>query len=58
MYITESDSLHEDVREGRIPKADDKKLEGEKDEGTSAPTNGTYVHAVDHDVLHYLSFFF
>ena len=36
----ESDCLHEDVREGRIPKADERRGEGEKEEGVSTPTNG------------------
>ena len=49
-YI-ESDCLHEDVREGRIPKADERRGDGEKEEGSSAPTNGKKNKEFDQYVL-------
>lgn len=40
LCTAESDSLHEDVREGRIPKAEDKVDGGDKDDGQITPSNG------------------
>ena len=40
LVISESDSLHEDVREGRI----EDRRDGDKDDSTPSPTNGNSMH--------------
>lgn len=35
----ESDSLHEDVREGRLPQTETRRVDADKDENETSPTN-------------------
>lgn len=39
MFVVESDSLHEDVREGRLPQPEGKRAETDKDENVASPAN-------------------